>query len=120
MRKKLPQLTDELSSDFEARNKEQQALKSFLKISTKYVFISRPEIEKIFNNEKGWDKFYAKFPRSAGIITISRVGFNPQKDLALVYAGRQSHWTAGAGYSIVLKKEKGDWVIKDKALAWIS
>jgi hypothetical protein len=37
---------------------------------------------------------HEEFTKSPGIITISRVGFNRQGDMAMIYVGSQSHWLA--------------------------
>ena len=34
---------------------------------------------------EGWKRFYAKYPGSPGIITVSRVGLNRDKTLAFFY-----------------------------------
>jgi hypothetical protein len=41
-------------------------------------------------------------------------------DQALVYAGNQSHWLAGAGYFYLLSKKDGVWVIQADTMVWIS
>jgi len=79
------------------------------------ILLKREELKAIFSvgpgqKQNGWDRFYAKYPKSPGIITISRVGFNRRGDMAMVYVGSQSHYLAGAGQIHVLRKQDGKWV----------
>ena len=60
----------------------------------------------------GWDAFYRRFPDSGGLITISRVGFDPAGTVALIYLGEQSHYRSGQGRIRVLRREGGKWIFK--------
>lgn len=120
VRQGLPELTDEVCADFEARNKQPQSLKSLLTISVKYVFINQQEIETTFKRQDGWDIFYAKYPNSQGHMHLSRVGFNPQMDMALVYVDNMSYVLAGGGYYVLLKRVNGKWTVQNQMAVWIS
>jgi len=120
VRQGLPDLTDEVSVDFEAQNKQPQPLKSLFTISVKDVFISKQEIQKTFKRQDGWDIFYDKYPNSQGHLHLSGVGFNPQMDMALVYVGNMHYALAGAGYYVLLKKVNGQWTVQDQTMVWIS
>jgi len=78
------------------------------------------EDELLYKSADGWAAFYKKYPKSQGIITLSRVGFNPEMNQALVYVGNQSGPKSGAGYYVLLSRENGTWVIKDRYGAWLS
>ena len=89
--------------------------------------LSRAELDTFFSaksNQKpdGWDRFYAKYPKSPGIITVSRVGFNRKGDMAMLYMGSQSHWLAGAGQIHVFQKRDGKWVEQPFSIGprWVS
>jgi len=111
--------------DFRAKNQEEHPLDSRLNLEVRYVLISKAEAKKLFEGGqsgpgKGWDGFYAKYPRSQGIMTLSRVGFNEKRDQAVLYVGNQSHWLAGAGFYVFLAKKDGSWVILNRKMVWIS
>ncbi len=55
-----------------------------------------------------------------GIIRLSRVGFNADKNRALVLVGFQCGWTCGESNYILLEKKKGKWKIKRKVMKSIS
>jgi hypothetical protein len=120
IRQGLPDLTDEVSADFEAQNKQPQPLKPLFTISVKYVFISEQEFQTTFKRQDGWDIFYAKYPNSQGHMHLSGVGFNPQMDMALVYVDNMRYSLAGEGHYVLLKKVNGQWTVQDQTMVWIS
>jgi hypothetical protein len=78
-------------------------------------------MRQIFNvNQNGWEMFYSRHPDTPGITSVSRVGFNAAMDQALVYIGTESHWLAGAGYYVLMKKVDGVWGIDQQVMTWIS
>ncbi len=95
--------------------------KKIVHLGPDFALISQAEVEKIFSGEDGWHDFYEIFPASQGILTFSRVGFNGKKTQALVYAGNQADWLAGAGFYLLLEK-KNDfrWRVVAEVTAWIS
>lgn len=104
----------DLIRDFCAKNSQPHTVWPDLRKHLNVMLISREEKKALFSKplgEKpdGWDRFYAKYPKSPGIITISRVGFNRAGDVAMVYIGSQSHWLAGRGQIYVLRKRGGAW-----------
>ena len=121
MRNYHPELGDEIWSDFQTKNEKPSVLEGRFTLSVRYEFISKQEIESIFSkNASGWDDFYAKYPGSKGILTLSRVGFNEANDTAVLYAGNQSHWVAGEGNMVLMKKTAGRWTVQGEAMMWIS
>jgi len=91
-----------------------------IKLNSVYLLISETETGKIFSGEDGWNRFYKEYRGAQGIMMLSRVGFDRNKNEALVYIGNQSDWLAGVGYYVLLRKESGKWVVKDQLMAWIS
>jgi hypothetical protein len=60
--------------------------------------------------DAGWGRFYQKYPGSPGIITVSRVGFNGAKNVAMFYVGRISGSLNGEGRIHVMKRQGDKWV----------
>jgi hypothetical protein len=120
----LTQLKDvdpQTAASFQVRNEAQVSLKPNMNIGQEYVILTEENMRNIFNvNQNGWDVFYADYPGAPGITTLSRVGFNDAMDQALVYVGTQSHWLAGAGYIVLMKKVNGVWVVDQQVMTWIS
>lgn len=83
----------DLIRDFCAKNAQPQKVWPELRQRLPVILLSREELNSLFSaghpqKPDGWDRFYAKYPKSPGIITISRVGFNRRGDLAMIYLGR--------------------------------
>ena len=110
---------DETVNGFRDANGESHLLRDDLDLGFTCVLLSEEETRDIFDSG-GWDEFYARYPHSQGIMTVSRVGFNRERDQALVYVGNQSHWLGGAGYYLFLTKEEGVWRIQEEIMVWIS
>ncbi len=115
----LSQATDEVPADlirdFCTKNSKPQAVWPDLSKRLAVVLLNRQEMKTIFSaghgqKPDGWDRFYAKYPKSPGIVTISRVGFNRRGNMAMVYVGSQSHWLAGGGHIRILRKQGDKWV----------
>jgi hypothetical protein len=110
--------------DYISKNRAGQSelLYGMLKLDAKHVLISDGETEEMFSAscEKGWEKFYKKYPGAQGHMTFSRVGFNQKRDAAVVYIGNQSHCLAGAGYLVLMTKDGGAWKVTEKVMLWIS
>ena len=75
--------------------------------------------EGAYNSPK-WQAFHLKHPDSAGVITLSDVGFSPGGDQALIYAASSSGSLAGSGGWILLEKRDGHWTIVQRKRTWVS
>jgi len=110
--------------DFQANNKSERSLGKWFRLPITYTLISREELDDFFVVHKldrtGWDLFYAKYPKSRGVVWVSRPAFNATKNQAIVYICNQRNWLGGEGYLVLLTQRDGAWVVKDKLLIWIS
>jgi len=109
-----------LVDDYKNKNAKIYKLENKFSIPQTVILISRGELNKMFQNEKGWDLFYEKYPNSPGIFSISRVGFNSDQTQAILYFGYQRGFVWGEGYRIFLTKDEGKWVVKEEVLMWVS
>ncbi len=113
-------LDEGVFADFETKNQTPLVLERRFTISVEYVLISERELESIFAGGSGWDDFYGKYPGSQGVLTLSRVGFSETNDTAVLYTGNQSHWEAGEGRVVLMKKTAGRWTVQSHRMLWIS
>ncbi len=119
--KNLPGIDTTTVEDFKTRNDQSYALPADMDIGVKYVLLTQTEMNQFFGqNQDGWQAFYKNYPDAPGITSLSRVGFNPTYDQALVYIGTQSHYLAGAGYYALMVKVNGTWTVSIKSMTWIS
>jgi hypothetical protein len=109
------------ADSFRVRNDAAYPVLPDMQLGSGYVLLTQSEMSLIFSqNRDGWQFFYEQHPDAPGITTLSRVGFNNTLDQALVYVGTMSHWLAGAGYYVLLKKVNGSWIVDQQMMTWIS
>jgi hypothetical protein len=107
--------------NFISRNDPASVLLPGMEIDAEYNLLSDYTYSQIFNqNQSGWEIFYNHYPNAPGLTSLSRVGFNKNFDQALIYAGTQSYWLAGAGYYLLMKKVDGAWIMDQQVMVWIS
>ena len=73
-------------------------------------FISKSEKEAIF--AVGWKEFHKKYGIDSVMVTVSRVGFSPDKTLALVHVIEGFSRTGAAGELYFLVRKNGKWEIR--------
>jgi Holliday junction resolvase-like predicted endonuclease len=117
----IPALKQETFDDFENKNADLYPLDDSFSLEVPVVLLSEDEIHDLMEPKSAsWgDKLYEKH-NSKGILTLSRVGFNPDMNQALVYIGIYSIYNSGMGYYVLLVKESDNWKIQDIIEAWIS
>lgn len=116
-------------SDFQARRdwKKKNKNQSYTLLANH--FTSKNEVylydeDKISQVAKpkltGWEAFYNAYPNSQGLLRFSRVGFNNQNTVAMIYIESQSYLMNGFGEIIKLVKIENKWVIADRIHLWMS
>ena len=115
-------LVDQTTTEsFRARNDASYPVQPGMHLGSPYVLMTQDEMTLMFSqNRDGWQAFYGQYPDAPGITSLSRVGFNTALDQALVYVGTMSHYLAGAGYFVLLKKVNGSWIVDQQVMTWIS
>ena len=68
--------------------------------------------------ERGWEKFYKKYPASFGSFKFSKVVYSA--DYAFFYIGHQAGRLYGSGDIIILKQESNNWRIVNYINVWQS
>lgn len=83
--------------------------------------ISRQEVEEASRHYgRWWETFHRKYPDAAGFFMLSKVGFNPEMNQAIVYRAFACGDTCGHGSYLFLIKEGEVWTIKAQAGQWVS
>lgn len=121
--KGLQELKGETIDDFHAKAEECHPLISQLDIPVRYLLVTDENLEPLFPKgelDRGWTRFYAKYPGSSGIISFSNIGFDLEMKQALVSTGRGCGGLCGAGYFVLLAKDKGVWKVQTKINTWVS
>jgi hypothetical protein len=115
----LKGVTPAMVADLTDRSRQVLTLEQRFDLRAKVVLLTQAEIEAIFT-QGGWKEFYSQYPDAQGTLVLSRVGFNAAINQALVYAGNQSNYLAGAGYYYLLALENDEWQVKQQLMVWIS
>ena len=100
-----------LIDSYRKANKIRSVLQQKFNFPFEYELIPADLIEGFFTKKGpgGWADFFKRFPGSGGYVVMSAVGFNPDKTLALVYAGHACGGLCGGGAYHLLKKADGKW-----------
>jgi hypothetical protein len=106
--------------DFKRKSKDSISLEPRFRFLAKQVLISDQELEDSFKNGRSWPGFYERYPNAGGIVTLSRVGFNPEHDQAFLYVGISCGRLCGGGDYVLLSKDGGVWSVKHKDTLWVS
>ncbi len=121
LKENFPSVSQEAINDFVAKNKEAHQLKDAFSVGLNHTMVKKDEINQMFKGgEGGWEEFYKRFPDSGGFVGISRAGFNPEMDQALVYMEHGCGGLCGTGHYLLLEKSDGKWKVANKFRAWIS
>ncbi|MDT5122012.1 MAG: hypothetical protein QOC96_1494 [Acidobacteriota bacterium] len=118
----IPKAAQSTIADYISKNKEPQHLDNLFKLKVERVLVSASEIKEIFENHhiEGWKIIAERYPDSLGLITLSRIGFNPERTQALVHVGIGCGGSCGEGNFFLLAKESGVWKVQKKIMTWIS
>jgi hypothetical protein len=121
-------------SDLKTKNQRPYIMENKFSVSLPCILISkgtenglfhfpgdnRIDAEAVKNIDQGWRQFYQDFPDAGGILSISRVGFNSDKSLAIVYISAKKSMMIANGKCYVLAKKNGSWELEDEVLIWFS
>ena len=76
---------------------------------------------KFADREKGWDVFSAAYPGSGGFHMFGKPYWpTAGGDLALIYVARASHWLAGGGDVLYVRRTDGRWSVVGRHPLWRS
>lgn len=108
--------------DFIAKNSHGSYLEDAFIQSNNYrtTMITDQDIKEMRKAGFFWAIFNTKYPRSYGMIELSRVGFDSIKTMGMLYIGHQWGRLAGRGYLMKFKKIEGRWVLTNKESVWLS
>jgi len=120
----FPELSKTVFKDYQKKNSTIASLENKFEIISKTVkLISKNELDSIFSTQYGsenWNRFYNEFPKSKGLITLSRIGFNSCRTEAVLEISITKESLNAEGWILLLKKENNIWGIKKMVKTWIS
>ena len=120
LRENLEGLSEEMLTDFLAKNRVQHHIEPDLNAGGRLVCVGDEEFEQIFRDGDGWARFRLEFPESDGTLRFSRVGLDRDVTQAMLYAGQQFDWNVGSGGFWLFSKLDGEWTEAGRAGNWLS
>jgi hypothetical protein len=109
---------------YTARNVFRFHIPSNLNLPHPFKLVDQKKLDALYRpNQHGSpqpDELTGLLQRSWGVITLSRVGFDPGMTHAVIYAQLTYCGLCGEGTYLYLSKETGGWHIVGRALTWIS
>jgi hypothetical protein len=93
--------------DLCAKNSREGTIDEIRTLNIKHIVLTKEEKDSLFIKDlrQGWENFFQKYPKSQGIIELSRPGFSSDGTLAIIYMGRYANIIAGAGQLYVFLKK---------------
>lgn len=125
-RQSFSALLPETIDNYAAANGKEHQVKNSFNLQLHYIFLTKSEVESIFkrgtrvSEMEEWEAFYKKFPEIYTIASVSRVGFNSERNQALVYLEFWCRSLCGEGNYIFLNKQDGKWKVFKKDMMWVS
>lgn len=134
--REMPALDETLVRDLTRRNAQPWPLDSSARIPSRIevVFADPAELARLprgtrspremrrlpkgSDPERYWSAFYAKYPRSAGSVSFSRVAYNARRTRAAVTAEATCGSVCSEAFIVVLARERGRWKVLDVRQLW--
>ncbi len=110
---------DEAVVNYKDRNAGSSTIERKLTLPVDYHLISSQEIEDILTID-GYEELYRRYPKCNGVTTLSHVGFNADRTMALVYMSNTTGYLAGAGWAVLCRKVSGKWAVVTSTIVWVS
>jgi hypothetical protein len=85
-----------------------------------YPADNRIDAEAVKKIQVGWQRFHRDHPDTGGLITVSRVGFDSDRTLAVVYVDVARAVMSADGKCFLLVKKNGSWVIVSEEVIWFA
>jgi hypothetical protein len=107
---------DSAISDFERKNSSSVVLEERFTLAKPYLLLSDSDVVSFRHTELflgGFRKDYQpdhRFDGGSALISLSRVGFSEQGNIAVVYAEQNCGATCGSGALHVFKKQGDKWI----------
>jgi len=114
----IPGTTVDTKSDFVTKNAERHPLGELKGLPVKYSLMDTSEMNGQFPLGS-WRRFYETYPDSAGLLSLSMIGYSNNGEQALVYIAHAQADDGGSGYLFLLKKINNHWKVQNEEIVWV-
>jgi hypothetical protein len=111
-------LKPETMQSFISQNSQRLPLTNPIKASLKLQMIDSKRAQETVGGNK-WKELYAANPDCAGIISVSKIGFDKEGKQALVYVAHVYGEDLGRGNILFLQKSGQQWKVQEKVSNWV-
>lgn len=112
-----------LLAGWAALNRQRGTLEPKLKFAVRFELVSDELRAKIFAGEEpaqGWARFHARFPDAPGLLGVSRVAIDDERQHALVYVEFACGPECGTGRLVHLARAAEGWQVVSGELLWVA
>ncbi|HEX6070925.1 MAG TPA: hypothetical protein VFZ18_13915 [Longimicrobiaceae bacterium] len=120
--RRLPGARVELVRSFAEANASRSALPAFTALRVPVVRVGEAGLASFGRGDPNayWRAFYSAYPRSPGLIRLSRVGFDPERQQALVFVSHSCGGRCGSGAYLLLSNASGSWAVVGKSGEYVN
>lgn len=119
----FPKLDYKTLDDFVSKNAKSYELSAQrFDLQGKIILATDADSDRVIAGAKtceaSWKRFYRAYPTAKGHMIVTRVGFNPEKTQAFVYADYWSTCKEGEGQFYFLENVGGSWKVTRTQTMW--
>lgn len=121
LKEQIPAINKETFLNYNDLNKTSFKLDDAFTGQVNHKLIGKGDYDKYFSTSDGdWPRFFKHNPNTIGVLKLSRIGFNPAHNQALLYLSFSCGFECGVGKFYVLTREQNNWQISGDYLVWHS
>jgi hypothetical protein len=113
------EISSDTLEDYEAKNATVYQLERSFDLGISYSLVRAEWARRVGSGTReDRQAFYRAYPDSGGVVTLSRVGFDPTRRQALVLVQHTCGDVCGTGHYVVLVNKDGRWQVYAIGRAW--
>ncbi|MHC4605395.1 MAG: hypothetical protein ACYTAF_00475 [Planctomycetota bacterium] len=106
-----PDVGGEMLLDFESRNTKEALLAPRFGVPNRIILVDEHHLRALAARGDFEDEFEAEYHGAEALLTLSRVGFNRERNQAVLYA-TSDHFGSGREFEVLLHWKNGCWRIR--------
>ena len=77
------------------------------------TFVEESDLKSVFGSgTDGWDRFYQRYPKASGFVTLSRIAFDAEFSEALLFVDHTYGIVGAVGSFVLLRKTSKGWTVE--------
>jgi hypothetical protein len=120
LRKEVPSLQSATIRNFRQMSLRQANLQERFNLPLPYQLVAGSTLGSIIHDIADWPEYYKQYPGAQGFLTLSRIGFSPDRTQAFFYASNNCGGKCATGSFTVAEKHGTRWVVVKEMIVWVS